>query len=357
MFRLDSYGKLPWEKKADERYWTHITLGEVGIPLTYYSRGDNGKTIQRRVEVVTEEGLFNDESVRSVAGLPVLLEHPPHKTYNLNNDGLRVGTILSAVGKEGGKLIAEVIIDDYRGVQLIERMLAKGLIPEASSGYQVTNLNQREDGLWEQYRGIYDHVAAPLMPGGGRGGQDLVLRFDQEDAVNHLFFDLGEKQKLKDIIVRMDEKEIIIKDVSAEVEDAIAFLQKRNDTLSADLEGTKKKIEELQNQQLDKIQIDEEIRLRLDAWAEVQSVIPELKTDASLNVTEIKKAAIAVINPKIVLDGKSEEYIEGIWDGAKNVSALRGIETDNFLDSSRADTSNGKSAHAIAYENAHKRIK
>ncbi|NEP10327.1 MAG: DUF2213 domain-containing protein [Symploca sp. SIO2C1] len=164
LLRLDKYTPLPWEKKADGRYWTHITLGEVGVPLTYLSPDENGK-VQKRVEVVTEEGLLNDESVRSVVGLPIILTHPKSRRYNLNRDGLKVGHLLGTVGREDGKLIAEAIIDDYRGVEIIDRLLAEGKTPEASSSYLLKDLRERDDGVFEQIRWLYDHIAAPLLPG------------------------------------------------------------------------------------------------------------------------------------------------------------------------------------------------
>ncbi|MGL5926331.1 DUF2213 domain-containing protein [Chroococcidiopsis sp.] len=365
MYRLDAYSKLPWEQKADGRFWTHITLGEVGVPLKYYSRDSKGSVLQR-TEVVTEEGLFNDESVRSLPGLPILLKHPPSKTYRLNQDGLKVGTVLSNIAKEDGKLIAEVVIDDHRGVELITKLLSRGLTPEASSGYLLRDLKQREDGIYEQFRGSYDHVAAPLMPGGGRGGQDLVLRFDSEDAVSHLLFDLGGvKKKVKDIIVRLDEKEqIILKDVPEDVEEAIAKLQSRCDTLLSDLEGVEERIEELEEEneqlsgRLDANDIGIEIQARLDAWEEARVLTPELKVNTALSVEEIRKSAIALLKPNLNLDGKSEGYIEGIWEGLKESKSRTGLKskTDEFLESTRSDSVE-KPKYAIAYENAHRRNK
>jgi len=367
MYRLDGYSKLPWEKKPDGRYWTHITLGEVGKELKYYSRSPNG--IEERVEIATDEGLFNDESVRSLPGLPILIAHPQGKSYRLNRDNLKVGTVLGKIGREDGKLIAEVVIDDYRGVELIDRLLAEGKMPEASSGYLLKELRSRSDGKFEQIRGNYDHVAAPLLPGKGRGGQDLVLRFDSQDAVSdRIYFDLGSRKKMKDLIVRLDDKDVILKDVSEDVEAAIDKLRSRLDTAIADLEGVEERLEELQEEndrlkgELDgrsdsKIDIAEEIKIRMDVWGEVTAIASNITPNYSLSPLEIRKMGVKVLRPELNLDGKSEAYIEGIWEGLKGqkpiANSKENKQTDIFLEGQNR-TDSGDFSPASEYENAYK---
>ncbi|GEM_PF-2167145 len=369
LLRLDKFSPLPWQKKPDGRYWTHVTLGEVGVPLTYLSV--DGK---KHTEVVTEKGLFNDDSVRSLAGLPILLKHPKNRRYNLNRDGLKVGHLLGEVAKEDGKLIAEAIVDDYRAVSIIDSLLAKGESPEASSGYLLSDLRARSDGVYEQIRGVYDHVATPLFPGQGRGGQNLTLRFDSGDAVvEPLYFlfntDKKETVNVSDLIVRIDEKDQrILKDVSDEAASAINALQSRIDTLTSDLEGVEQLAEELQTKndqlqgrldatetqpQTDSQDIEEQVQARFDAWNEVIPVVgaDKLQIDAKLSPSEVKAGAIKLINPNLNLDGKSEGYIEGLWEGIKNQSPPR--KTDTFLNNTRTDQGEKKNP-ALAYTQAYK---
>lgn len=368
LLRLDKFSPLPWEKKPDGRYWTHITLGEVGVPLTYLSV--NGK---KHVEVVTEKGLFNDDSVRSLAGLPVLLKHPKNRRYNLNRDGLKVGHLLGGIAKEDGKLIAEAIVDDFRAVKIIDELLKKGENPEASSGYLLADLRARSDGVYEQIRGVYDHVAAPLFPGQGRGGQNLTLRFDSGDAVvEPLYFlfntDKKETVNVSDLIVRIDEKDQrILKDVPDEAASAIKALQNRIDTLTSDLEGVEELTEELQQKndqlqgrldaieaepQVDSQDIEGQVQARFDAWNDVIPLVGDkLKIDSKLSPSQVKAAAIAILNPNLNLDGKSEGYIEGLWEGVKTKGAPK--QTDTFLNNTRTDQGETKSP-ALAYTQAYK---
>lgn len=380
MLRLDTFSKLPWEKKQDGRYWTHITLGEVGSQLRYYSRRADGQIVER-VETVTEEGLFNDDSVKSLPGLPIILVHPKQKTYNLNREGHRVGTILSTVGREDSKLIAEAIVDDWRGVELIDKLLKDGKSPEASSGYHLKDLLRREDGILEQIRGIYDHVAAPLQPGTARGGSNILMRFDSNDAVSdRLYFDLGGNRKnVKDLIVRLDSKDIIIKEASPEVEEAIEFYRKRCDTLTSDLEGVEERLEEVQKERDGlKLRVDEaekapdvsaEIKLRMDAWAEVETIAPSVKPDYALPYVGIIKQGIKAIKPELNLDSMDEATIKGIWQGIKIAGIRqdsrdrdrqppRDRNTDSYLRQQRQDSiggdDKGENKAALAYRTAYK---
>ncbi len=381
MLRFDAYGKLPWERKKDGRYWTHITLGEVGSKMTYYSpRGD------KRIETVEERGLFNDDSVRSLSGLPVLLKHTK---YNLNRDGLKIGSILSNVAREDSKLIAEVIIDDFRGVELLDQFLSKGITPEASSGYHVKELIEREDGLLEQIRGEYDHVLAPIPPGMARAGRGITLRFDslgEDDAVSdrQYFIFKGENMPQTDtnsgkkMIIRMDKKDIILENVNLETEEVLNFQNDRIDSLTADLEGSEEKIAELESKvqtlesevasrsdSIDPETVEVEIALRMDAWGDINTYAPQIKPDYKLSQVDILKKGIAAIAPSINLDSLDDNTIKGIWQGIKaTANPKRDINvdtrpsTDNFLGNQRngdrvdSTPKTGRERARLAYESA-----
>ena len=344
----------------------------MGHPLKYLSFHKNRP--QERTEIVTDEGLFNDDSVRSIVGLPIVLSHPKERRYSLNREGLKVGHLLGTIGREDGKLIAEAIIDDYRGVEIIDRILREGGTPEASSGYLLSELRSRSDGIFEQIRGVYDHVAAPLLPGQGRGGENLTLRFDSGDAVAetlYFLFDRSDSESLLrtplekpqvstdpkrthhdtkgvrnvgDLIVRIEAKDQrILKDVPEDVASAIAALQSRIDSLESDLAGTQGQIGELQNDSsrlegeltAAKTKLDEaaaqphldsdlmatEIQQRLDTWGLVlptlQRTDAKFQPDYRLDSTAIKTLYLKQKAPSINLDGKGIAFIDGLWEGLK----------------------------------------
>ena len=366
LFRLDKFDPLPWEKLSDGRYWTHVVLGQVGKPLKYYSLDEDGKLIER-TEVVTDAGLFNDDSVHTIAGLPMVLTHPKTRKFNLNREGLRVGTLLNRVAREDGKLITEAIIDDYRGVAVIERILATGKLPEASSGYGLKKLTQREDGIWEQFRGDYDHVAAPLEPGSGRAGESVGLRFDQKEwtdglaIAQPLYFDLGSQRidsednsktssnktdskdiggvtKVATIVLRLDNTDRAFEVTDEGLISAIGALQSRADSLQSDLEKvegeleqsksdysrlegelevTKSQLEKADSNRMDENAIATQIQQRLDVWSvavpELRQDNPNFQPDYSLSSTQAKAFCLGKLT-SIKLDGRDASFVDGAWD-------------------------------------------
>ncbi|NEP10177.1 MAG: DUF2213 domain-containing protein [Symploca sp. SIO2C1] len=392
LFRLDKFDPLPWEKLSDGRYWTHVVLGKVDRPLKYYSLDENGKFIER-TEVVTSEGLFNDDSVRTIAGLPMVLVHPRKGKFNLNREGLRVGTLLNRFAREDDKLLAEAIVDDYRGVAVIERILAAGKLPEASSGYGLKKLTQREDGIWEQFRGDYDHVAAPLEPGGGRAGEGVGLRFDQtelregfaiaEDAAEllakPLYFDLGsqsqdggredsedrrdeqientgDKKKVATIVLRLDNTDRAFEVTDEGLISAIGALQSRADSLQSDLEKvegeleksrsdysrlegelevTKSQLEKADSNRMDENAIAAQIQQRLDVWSvavpDLRQDNPNFQPDYRLSSTKAKAFCLGKLT-SIKLDGRDASFIDGAWDTYLQMRGSRSREDESLAD-------------------------
>ncbi len=208
LLRLDKSSQLPWERRPDGRYWTHITLGTAGQKLDYY--GIQNGQLFKRTEVVTKRGLLRDDSIKTLAQLPILLTHPQQKRFRLNREGLKIGQLTGRVARADtvdsvDTLIAEAFIDDYRGVELLDQMLADGQKPEASPCYDVVDIIRMDstasDGivLFEQIRGPYDHIAAPLRQDEGRGGGGIRLHCDRADELEmigvstHLFDEPGAK--------------------------------------------------------------------------------------------------------------------------------------------------------------------
>lgn len=188
LLRLDTATQLPWEKRGDGRYWTHITLGVEGQELDYFGVKDG--RLFKRTELVTKRGLLRDDSLKSLAQLPILLDHPAAKRYYLNKEGLKVGQLTGEIARQDKtdgrlELIAEAFIDDHRGVTLLDEMLANGQTPEASPCYDVYDLTRLDragsSNVYEQWRDLYDHIAAPLWPGEGRGGAINRLHCDRKD--------------------------------------------------------------------------------------------------------------------------------------------------------------------------------
>ena len=278
-----------------------------------------------------------------------------------------MGTLLNRVAREDGKLITEAIIDDYRGVAVIEQILAAGKLPEASSGYGLKKLTQREDGIWEQFRGEYDHVAAPLEPGSGRAGESVGLRFDQKEwtdglaIAQPLYFDLGNRRidsednsktssnktdskdtggatKVATIVLRLDNTDRAFEVTDEGLISAIGALQSRADSLQSDLEKvegeleqsksdysrlegelevTKSQLEKADSNRMDENAIATQIQQRLDVWSvavpELRQDNPNFQPDYSLSSTQAKAFCLGKLT-SIKLDGRDASFVDGAWD-------------------------------------------
>ena len=311
LVRLDSASNLPWEKRADGRYWTHITLGVAGNRLDYWSVDKSGKP-GKQTEVVTSRGLYSDKSLKSLAQLPILLTHPKNKRYELNREGLKVGQLTGNVARSDSndRLIAEAFIDDYRAVQRIDQMLSQGQKPEASPCYDLDELLRTgEAGVFEQIRGVYDHVAAPLFPGGGRGGQNIGLHLDSKefalDLVGCQGFAVAEpllggtsNDALQFFVMRSDGGENKMptirldgKDYEVEkpVADEIARLQTERDSLKTRLDSTDSEAA-----------INGAVTERLELWEKAMPILrqvnPEFRADYGWGADKIMMAAVAAHN-------------------------------------------------------------
>ena len=385
LFRVDNtFEPLPWEKLSDGRYWGHIVLGKVGHKLPY--KNISG---QQWDEWVGEQGLFNQDYVKSLAGNPIVLTHPQSGRFNLNKDGLKVGHLTTRYGKEDDQLIMEAFIDDHRAIARIDEILAGGGVPEVSPGYAIAQLIPHEDGSFEQVRLYNDHIAAPLYPGFGRGGSDIRMRFDEVEVAvaEPLYFLLDSKKSMK---LKINDRTFDVEDEALVGE--IKVLQSRCDQLQADnqklvsdysrvegeSDGLKQKLDSLEQQKPTDEAIAEEIQQRLDVWAlvlpEFRQDNKEFKPDFKLTAAEIKKAYLKHKLPDLKLDEKPLEYWEGRWDSMKPTPREKTEEAIDRADSLLEQLNQDMSMHGKGknkeedekdimknirdrYKNAHKKRK
>ena len=173
IYRLDTKSqKLNWEKLDNGAYRAFITLGVADMPLEYVDFKGNKHT-----ETITSDELFKADSLSSAYGLPICLAHPKNGIYANNQEGALIGHTLESFINQDGKLLMPCVIDDHRGIKLIDSMIEKGTYAEVSPGYFVSKLKQDSNDQYLQIGRKYDHIAL-LESGEGRGGQAVVLRTD-----------------------------------------------------------------------------------------------------------------------------------------------------------------------------------
>ena len=374
MLRLDSATKLKWEKHPTTGLLTaFITLGVADKPLEYYEPRADGKGFEKTIEAITLEELTREDSITSARGLPINLGHPASGRHNQNKEGLLVGSTLQEVAVDDGSLVLAATFHDQRADRLIKEAQerADGLFPEISPGYSIDKL-VRVDGVGLQIRRIYDH-AALLLPGEGRGAQDVRVRLDAADRVAadlvpepvaRNFYSVDSRKKkpmpiisigkrvynlddasdltaLKPAVEKLAEDleaaETLATESEAKATAATAELtaaKERADSIKKELDAAKgradaadTKIKELQNTRVDAAAIAADRKAAIETW---QLVTPTLRADNkdftpdyALDVADIQKLYLAAKNPDLKLDEASPDYIKGAWDLLKPSEEVR----------------------------------
>jgi hypothetical protein len=334
--RIDARQPLQWEKLSGDRYLAHAVLGKANHPLPYYHW--DGKGWKNRTETVAEDELFNDNSLLTARAIPLLLGHPKTGRYDNNREGLLVGHTFNTFLREDAQLIMPVVVDDHRGVEIIDRAIASGKYAEVSPGYSIQRLQPREDGIFLQQGRSYDHLAL-IPPGEGRGGQAIAIRTDSNEIAG------AEKEYF---YIKKDMKTVNLNNRKFDIEDEnlateITALQSRYDIaitdkskIEGELTGVKTRLDEAESNKMTEEAIALQITQRLDTWV---LVLPELRKDNKdfqpdykLQATEIQKLYLKAKHPHVNLDGKDSAFIMGVWEGLKPSSDKEVDDSINRVD-------------------------
>lgn len=354
-FRLDN-GTVKRYERTDEGYLRiYATVSRVG-ELSY--RNTDGT---ERIEVLSRDELFNQDSLDSASMKPITLLHPPEPVGPKNVDRYMVGMNSHKLIQDGDFLQVVATITRQDAIDAIEAGAR-----EISAGYSV-NVEQRADGKYSQINRRYNHFA--IVPK-GRAGSDVRIHMDAADFA----YQVGEQSSEKSSTVprsvkprREDAKPMaqipigkriynVDGDDAPKLADAIANIQERIDELEAqastlgaektsleqkvtkvagdlasseaalestkgELEGTRTKLDAAEKQRTDADTIASEVQSRLDIWSQVLPTFrkdnAEFAPDYSKPVEEVKKDYLAIANPELKLDGKSPEFINGLWEAMK----------------------------------------
>lgn len=376
IYRLDNNKsqKLNWEKLDNGAYRAFITLGVADMSLEYVDFKGNKHT-----ETITSDELFKADSLSSAYGLPICLAHPKKGIYANNQEGVLIGHTLESFINQDNKLLMPCVIDDHRGIKLIDSMIEKGTYAEVSPGYFVEKLKQDNNNQYLQIGRRYDHIAL-LESGEGRGGQAVVLRTDSNinldmavstslntcveqvttsyeddtttvqkncvetsvnteeygetvyteeiEVITQKTMKISWKDKeytepsalVADANIMLDSKENRIQELETELANSKAIATAK----TKDLEAANGRLDALQIQldsQTNLITLDaanSRVKECIELWDKVVPIFKQdnkdFQPDYSLSPTEIKQVYITQYQPKIKLDGKSEEYVNAVWD-------------------------------------------
>lgn len=176
-YRIDKGGRIT--SKIDENGYLRIdgVVAHVGI-LEYMD--DDGTVIR---EFVPEETLFDEESLKSLAGAPVTLQHPPEMVTPSNYSQYSQGSVNGMPKRDGDNLVASMLVIGNEALHAVEY----DGVSELSPGYSV-DLDETP-GEWKgqkydrvQRNRRYNHQA---IVDAARGGSVCSLRFDGAHVPNN----------------------------------------------------------------------------------------------------------------------------------------------------------------------------
>lgn len=334
------------ERLEDGRLRVKATFSRVG-PLNYL-RSDG--TLQ--TEHVTADELFRPDSLETAGLAAVTLGHPPEgmvtpKTWKKHNVGASGSEIKAH--REDGLVSVVFVVGDEEAIEAVE----SGKATEVSAGY-TTTVEQRGDGQWYQTNRKYNHLALVER---GRAGPSVRLHLDAADDWAVMADDSAPADddephndakggcdcmgKYKGF--EMDEGAIeAFKKMEADMADLKKKAVKgdeleanRIDALEGENEGLKARIDSLTAElatRMDAAAVEAEATARMDAFAECQALLPEgVKFDATMAPIDWRKAAIAANNPSVNLDGRSADFVNGMFEAMRDNGAAVVAKTDAAL--------------------------
>lgn len=266
-----------------------------------------------RREYRPPEEAFNQDSLKTLLGKPITVDHPEDMVDQANVSDYAVGTVLSEgrLDNDGVHVRADIIIHQP------ERC---GSRRELSLGYDLDLVETPGEINGERYDAIqtnirYNHLSVVRR---ARAGQRARLNLDNDEIIE---IDKGENKMPK---IRVDSG--IEYEATPEV---VAYIDKLNadvvkskqalDTAIAD----KSKIEAERDALKTEVSAHGERleQARKDALAQASARNTLELTAKTFNVDcsgksdiEVKKAVIAAVNKGVNLDGKDDAYIDARFD-------------------------------------------
>lgn len=319
------------------------TIAKTGCQL-YRLPGGGSRTEYRPPDEV-----FNADALMSAEEAPITFTpdswnwHPPEPLNAKNARKYTVGWTGSQVKQDGAFVKTSVKIFDEKAIEAAE----SGKATELSCGYNcdldftpgTSPEGEKYDAIQRNIR--VNHVA---MVNKARAGSEVRLRLDAADNADLDLPKPDEGNKRMPKTMKIDGVEVSdIPDLAAQLfekerknhADALTAAQKAHtddnaakDKLLAEsksaldkekaradaAESAKATAEKARNDAEDPKRLDAIVTQRVELFGKVKAVLGnEFKPDGKDSLT-LKKEALAKLAPEIKLDGRSTDYIEGLFD-------------------------------------------
>ena len=319
----------------DSTGFLHVELSVTKAPAVFKYRNADG-TIRR--EFRPAEHVFSADNVERMRKSQITLDHPPVKVTSRNVRRFSVGHSDGSKSIESGHFWTGGVITDDDAIASL-----KGGKSQTSAGYDCdvvfkSGVHVDAEGGRHPYDAIqtnHQHNHTALLEFGR--AETTGVSLDRMDAVQVTDEDnmpeekKTEGAKREDFLFMGGDKEkatVSIDGIDVElpiekaklISDARKADQAKADALEAERDKARADLDEA-NEKLKNAKSEDDINARVDARRELLDKAATFVTDKaefdalkSKNDDEIKRACIVAANPAVKLDGKSETYVEAMFD-------------------------------------------
>jgi hypothetical protein len=294
-----------------------------------YRRADGSTVLEYR----PPEEVFHPDSLASFEVVPLTNGHPPEGILTAENtQKYQRGTVI-APRADGHLMRAQFLITDADTIEAAKNgknQLSGGYVCDIEDAPGVSPDGERYDAVQRNIRG--NHVA---LVDTGRAGPAVRLRFDgaaivlhddtcpiqkgsatadteismikfKVDGIDHEMSETAAQAVLKALSER-DAQITAVKADGVKLQKALDEEKARADKADADLAKAREDLKEAP------AKAAAAMKARADLEKQAEKVIGEMKFDG-LSDRQVKEAVIKAEMPKAKLDGKSEDYVAGLFD-------------------------------------------
>lgn len=298
-------GKILNYKKNNEGY---LTLGvATGVPDKILEYGD-------RKEIINKDALTSKETLTTLAGKPVVINHPSVAINASNRRKYEVGVFLNDtnINKEGIP-VTSAIITDSETIKKIET----GELTHVSMGYYADK-QLNTDGVYIQLNRNYNHGALLTKENAPRAGENSKL-FLQNDSLTLTDFDSTEEEKSSESEANKDSQTITnkvdLQGLKEEVSNASGISNKgENNSNKRPTETTEEKTTAQQTTQLPQMDA-KAIADKVELISEWKSVLEEEGVSINYNADsrEIKRQILGCYYQPELMRQINTDSVDGFW--------------------------------------------
>lgn len=293
-----------------------------------------------RRELRHPDDVWNDESISSMQLIPVTNGHPNERLVTAENyKRLAVGFTGETIKKNGDFLLANMVITDHETVNAIKnnnrRELSLGYLvdlDETPGNYNGDDYDARQTNVRYNHLAIVDKA---------RAGSEARIALDSLDA-EEFIKEVPEMAKRK---IKIDNDELFIEESAADhidhleanvrnLTDEMERVRRELDEQKAELANARKELERSEAERdsmrdrvnsptamnmtanMDSAAFKKAVNERIKLYQFAEQTLGKAKTSNldSMNAIDIKKTIISECRKSINLDGKSDIYVEAMFD-------------------------------------------